>query len=144
MFNRLKSFFKKAQLSSTSLSGRRILVVEDETAQRLTLERILQKEGVHVVSAENGEQGLRKAVEFFPDVILLDERMPVMSGADMCRELKKHEVTRDIPVIFLTAADSPEDVVEHFELGAEIHLAKPINAKELISQILISLNTVKE
>jgi CheY-like chemotaxis protein len=142
MFNRLKSFFKRSV--SSSLAGRRILVVEDEAAQRLTLERILRKEGVTVVSADNGQQGLRKAVEFFPDLILLDERMPVMSGAAMCKELKKHEVTKDIPVIFLTAADSPEDVVEHFELGAEIHLAKPINAKDLVSQILISLHNAKE
>ena len=142
MFNRLRSFLQKPRPSS--LAGRRILVVEDEPAQRLTLERILKKEGVNVVCADNGEQGLRKAVDFFPELILLDERMPVMSGAAMCKELKKHEVTRSIPVIFLTAADSPEDVVEHFELGAEIHLAKPINAKELIAQILISLNNKKE
>ncbi|MFA6378978.1 MAG: response regulator [Candidatus Omnitrophota bacterium] len=139
----LKSFFQKSTTGG-ALAGRRILVVEDEYAQRLMLKRILEKQGAQIFLAENGNEGLRKAAEHFPDLILLDERMPIMTGVEMCKKLKECEATRNIPIIFLTAADSPDDIVEHFEFGAEIHLSKPINAKELISQIQISFNNQKE
>jgi len=139
----IKSFFKRLPKGG-SLAGRRILVVEDEPSQRLMLQRILEKQSAQVFLAENGDEGLRKAAEQFPDLILLDERMPVMTGLEMCKKLKELEVTKSIPIIFLTAADSPHEIVEHFELGAELHLSKPINAKELISQIQISFSNQKE
>lgn len=139
----MKSFFQHLTKSNL-LAGRRILIVEDEPSQRLALQRILEKKGAHILLAENGQDGLRQAEEQFPDLILLDERMPVMTGAEMCKKLKELEVTKKIPIIFLTAADSPSDIVEHFELGAEVHLSKPINAKELIDQIQISFNNQKD
>ena len=139
----MKSFFQHLTKSNL-LAGRRILIVEDEPLQRLALQRILEKKGAHILLAENGQDGLRQAEEQFPDLILLDERMPVMTGAEMCKKLKELEVTKKIPIIFLTAADSPSDIVEHFELGAEVHLSKPINAKELIDQIQISFNNQKD
>ena len=135
----LKKKFRKGPV----LAGQRVLVVDDDPAQRLMLERILAKQGVDVLLADNGEDGLRKAAEHFPDLILLDERMPVMNGIEMCRKLKASASTKTIPVIFLTSADSPNDVVGHFELGAEIHLSKPINASALIGQIQITLNNQK-
>ena len=138
------NFFSKRLTKSGLLADRRILVVEDEYSQRLTLQKILEKHGAEVFLAENGNEGLRKAAEQFPDLILLDERMPVMTGLEMCKKIKELEVTKSIPIIFLTAADSPHEIVEHFELGAELHLSKPINAKELISQIQISLSNQKE
>ncbi len=138
----MKSFFRHL-MKSHLFAGRRILIVEDEPSQRLTLKRILEKEGAHIFLAENGQEGLRQAEEQFPDLILLDERMPVMTGVEMCKKLKELEVTKRIPIIFLTAADSPSDIVEHFELGAEIHLSKPINAKELIDQVQISFANQK-
>jgi len=139
----VKSFFDRFQRNCL-LTGLRILIVEDELSQRLTLKRILEKHGAEIFLAENGNEGLRRAAEHFPDLILLDERMPVMTGLEMCKRLKELEITKTIPVIFLTAADSPDEIVEHFELGAEIHLSKPINAKELISQIQITLNNQKD
>lgn len=139
----LKTFFRKLN-NAGPLAGRRILVVEDESSQRLMLQRVLEKQGALVVVAQDGNEGLRQAAECCPEVILLDERMPVMTGIQMCKKLKEHEVTKHIPVIFLTAADSSDDIIEHFSLGAEFHLSKPIQAKELVSQILITLNNQKE
>ncbi len=139
----LGSFFARFGKKAL-LAGRRILVVEDEPSQRLTLQKILEKQGAQVLVAENGQEGLRQAAEAFPDLILLDERMPIMTGRQLCQELKAHDATRSIPIIFLTSADSPDEIVEHFELGAEIHLSKPINANELIAQIQISLSNLKE
>ena len=137
-------FFIRKFIKGEGLTGCRILVVEDELSQRLTLQKILEKQGATIFLAENGNEGLRQAAEHFPDVILLDECMPVMTGIAMCKRLKEHEATKNIPVIFLTSADSPDDIVEHFNLGAEFHLSKPINARELISQIRITLSNLKD
>ena len=132
-----ESFFKESK-NKKPLNGKNILVVEDDAGQRLLIHKILEKNGYNVILAENGSQGLAIARARKPDLILLDVVMPGISGREVCSQLKNEESTKNIPVIFLTSADSPNDVVEHFELGADMHLAKPIDAKALISQIEIT------
>ncbi len=135
-----ESFFKENK-DKNPLNGKNILVVEDDVGQRLLIHKILEKNGYGVMLAEDGSKGLAVARARKPDLILLDVVMPGISGREVCSQLKAEESTKNIPVIFLTSADSPNDVVEQFELGADMHLAKPIDAKALISQIEITFES---
>ncbi len=133
----LKKFFNRKEVLSAK-KNKNILVVEDDAGQRLTIQRILEKEGYDLLLAEDGAEGLALARSRKPDLILLDVVMPKVDGNEVCRQLKEDESTKKIPIIFLTASDSPHDIVDHFDLGADMHLTKPIDARELITQITIT------
>ncbi|HOW36572.1 MAG TPA: response regulator [Candidatus Omnitrophota bacterium] len=120
-------------------AGKKVLTVEDDVTQRTMIQKTLEKCGYEVLSAEDGVQGLEVAQNQKPDLILLDVIMPKMRGDEVCRRLKASDATRNIPVIFLTSLDTPKDIISHYELGGDIHLTKPINPKELIKQIEITL-----
>ncbi len=121
------------------LSGRRILAIDDDIVQRTMIERTLARAGCSVFMAEDGLRGLEMAQKETPDLILLDVIMPKMSGTEVCRQLKVNDRTKNIPVVFLTSLDTPKDIVEHFSAGADTHLTKPVNARELLNQIKMSL-----
>ncbi|MFA5060650.1 MAG: response regulator [Candidatus Omnitrophota bacterium] len=123
------------------LAGKKVLIVEDDATQRAYAQKILAKQGFSVLIAENGEKGLEIAQAQSPHLIILDVVLPGIHGDEACRRLKADSRTKDIPVIFLTSMDEPKDVITHYEVGGEIHLTKPINAKELIRQVEI---TIKE
>ena len=110
----------------------KLLVVEDNETILLGLEYLLREEGYEVVSASN----YRKAEELLGqdifDLILLDITLPDGDGYELCRKIK-HE--QDVPVIFLTAKDEENDVVQGFELGADDYIQKPFRNRELISRI---------
>ncbi len=112
-----------------------ILVVEDSDVFRKFITSTLEKQGYHVVTAVNGAAGLETVKSTKPDLILLDCEMPVMNGLEMCKKLKEDESTEDIPIIFLTAVDTPQNIVDCFEMDAENYLSKPISGKLLTSQI---------
>ena len=137
LFNKLYNLFKKKKIC-VSKKEKNILVAEDDFGQRLMIQKILEKEGYDLLLAENGSQALVLARSRKPDLILLDVVMPEIDGHEVCRQLKEDESTKNIPVIFLTAADTPNDIIEHFDLGADMHLTKPIDARELIAQIEIT------
>ncbi|MEK7851719.1 MAG: response regulator, partial [Deltaproteobacteria bacterium] len=90
----------------------RVLIVDDDPKIIEFLATILRKEGFHVDSATNGEEGLRMALEEFPDLIILDLMMPKVSGFDVIRELRKHPAGRDIPIFVCTAKDLSRDEKE--------------------------------
>lgn len=110
----------------------KLLVVEDNETILLGLEYLLREEGYEVVSVSN----YRKAEELLGqdvfDLILLDITLPDGDGYELCRKIK-HE--QDVPVIFLTAKDEENDVVQGFELGADDYIQKPFRNRELISRI---------
>lgn len=110
----------------------KLLVVEDNETILLGLEYLLREEGYGVVSVSN----YRKAEELLGqdifDLILLDITLPDGDGYELCRKIK-HE--QDVPVIFLTAKDEENDVVQGFELGADDYIQKPFRNRELISRI---------
>jgi two-component system phosphate regulon response regulator PhoB len=113
----------------------RVLVIEDERALTEVLSYNLQREGYETVVAHDGQEGLRKAQTLLPDLILLDLMLPVLSGLEVCRELKAGERTRDIPIIMLTAKTEETDQVVGFSLGADDYVTKPFGVKALMARI---------
>ena len=114
---------------------KKILIVDDDPGVHLILNPILIKQGHTVISASNGEQGLQLALSERPQLIILDVIMPGIKGRDLCTKIKAYDVLKDIPIIFLTAKDSPEDVAAELAAGAVAHVTKPINSEQFISVI---------
>ena len=113
----------------------RILVVDDLLPNRRLLEAKLKGEYYEVATAESGMQALEMATAFPPDVILLDVMMPEMDGFECCLMLKKNPLTRDIPVVMVTALSDVEDRVQGLNAGADDFLTKPINDMALFARI---------
>lgn len=115
------------------MSGERILIVEDERAVARGLEYGLSKEGFEVLWAETGGQALDLARTQEPRLILLDIRLPDLSGFDVCRQLRAEG--RRMPILMLTARDEEVDKVLGLELGADDYVVKPFSLRELTSRI---------
>ncbi len=113
----------------------RILLVDDEKDILEFLSYNLMREGYEVFTASNGEEGLRKAIECRPHLVLLDMMMPVMDGEQTCRAIRNNPVIADTLVVFLTALGSDEHQVAGFDMGADDYIAKPIKLNVLISRI---------
>lgn len=103
---------------------KKILFIEDESALQKTLKDILEAEGFNVVSALNGETGLKLAKSQSPDLILLDLILPKLHGLEVLKEIKKDKKTKDIPVIVLTNIESLEEINTAIKLGAKTYLVK--------------------
>ncbi len=116
-------------------SRKSILVVDDDEGIQMTLKRVLLDHGYSVLSATSGERGIQVASAQRPDLILLDVILPGMKGRAVCAKLKEDEKTKDIPVLFLTAKDSPDDIQAEISAGAIGHMTKPVAPKVLLSEI---------
>jgi DNA-binding response OmpR family regulator len=103
---------------------KKILFIEDEAALQKTFRDILEKEGYQMISALDGESGLRLAKSQKPDLILLDLILPRKDGFEVLKELKEDEATKGIPVIVLTNLEDIESVEKAIELGATTYLVK--------------------
>ena len=102
-----------------------IMIVDDVDTNRFVLKDIIEGMGCRPVLAENGVQALKMLQRLHPQMIILDIAMPEMDGYEVCRIIKKDTATRDIPVIFISAFNQPEDVVKGFALGGEDYITKP-------------------
>ncbi|NLE65432.1 MAG: response regulator [Elusimicrobia bacterium] len=114
---------------------RRVLIVDDERALHAMLKPILCSHGFETISAMTGEEGLAMARDVCPDIIILDVIMPTMKGREVCRCLKSDPATAKIPVVFLTAKDSEDDVRAEMQAGAVAHITKPINPGVLVKTL---------
>lgn len=112
-----------------------ILVAEDEKDIRELIVFTLQIAGFSVVEVPNGEEAVKKAPEVKPDLILMDVRMPKMTGFEACKALKQQENTKDIPVIFLSAKGQEVEISMGLELGAEEYFLKPFAPDDLIKRV---------
>jgi len=122
---------------------KKILIIEDEQDLIKGLKLNLSDEGFDVDWADNGMEGLRKAVEEAPDLIILDIMLPEMDGLEVCRKLRQKNV--DIPIIMLTAKGGEIDKVVGLEIGADDYITKPFSIRELLARIKARLrNTEKE
>jgi diguanylate cyclase (GGDEF)-like protein len=112
-----------------------ILVVDDMPANLHLLSCLLGKEGYKVRAAINGKLALMAAVNFAPDLILLDIMMPDLNGYEVCKLLKANPKTADIPVIFLSTLDEEVDKTKAFDVGGIDYITKPINLEEVLTKI---------
>jgi two-component system sensor histidine kinase/response regulator len=113
----------------------RILVVDDITKNLQVVGTVLRKEGYEVMPATSGTEALKCVRVQLPDLILLDLMMPDMDGLEVCRRLKEDLATRQIPVVFLTASNEMEHLVQGFEVGAVDYVTKPFNPPELLARV---------
>ncbi|MGC9393331.1 MAG: response regulator transcription factor [Anaerolineae bacterium] len=113
----------------------KILVAEDERDIRELIAFTLRFAGFEVELASNGAEAVEKAPDAIPDLILMDVRMPRMTGYQACEELKKNEITRDIPVVFLSAKGQESEIQEGLEVGAMEYILKPFAPDELTAQV---------
>lgn len=113
-----------------------ILIVDDEPFGRETLESILEPEGYTLVMAENGYQAIEKARELQPDIILLDVMMPGMSGFEVCQRIRNEKPLAEIPILFLTALDNRQSLLNGLEVGADDFISKPFDRFELRARLL--------
>lgn len=120
-----------------------ILLVEDEPAQREVLAYNLEAEGYAVRRAQDGEEALLLISEAPPDLVILDWMMPLMSGLEVCRQLKARSNTRDIPVIMLTARSEEADTVRGLETGADDYVVKPYALRELMARVRTQLRRAR-
>ena len=102
-----------------------IMIVDDVEANRVVLKNIIAEIGHRPVLAENGVQALKMMERIRPHLLLLDIAMPEMDGYELCQIMKGRPETRDIPIIFISAFDKPDDVIRGFELGGEDYITKP-------------------
>ena len=121
--------------SKINRSDYKILIVDDVVSNVLLLKILLTNEQFQVCTANNGTTCIEIAKTELPDLILLDVMMPDINGFDTAVILKKDERTRDIPIIFLTALNTPQDLVHGFKVGANDFLTKPFNKEELVMRV---------
>ena len=112
-----------------------ILVVDDILANLRLLTDILRQHDYKVYSARSPKLGLNTAREVLPDLVLLDVNMPEMDGFEVCQKLKADEVTRDIPIIFITARDATEDIVQGLAVGGVDYIVKPFQQEEVLMRV---------
>ena len=118
-----------------SLANPKILVVEDEPNQVELIEFNLNSEGYEVVVARDGEEALNLAEEENPDLILLDWMLPKVSGIEVCRQLRRSKMTREIPIVMLTARSEESDKIRGLDIGADDYITKPYSIKELLARV---------
>jgi len=113
----------------------RILIVDDEADVVDLLGGTLRQAGYEVLIARDGGTGLTKALTESPSLVVLDVMLPVISGLEVCRQIKKVPATRRLPVIMLTAKASEQDRVKGLEAGADDYVTKPFSAREFVLRI---------
>ncbi|MBQ7332039.1 MAG: response regulator transcription factor [Opitutales bacterium] len=123
----------------------RILIVEDDEAIRDVVRYALESNGFkNVLTAADGEEGLRLALRERPALILLDLMLPKTDGLEVCRRLKRDESVRDVPVIMLTAKSEESDIVLGLELGAVDYITKPFSTKVLVARVRAHLRQASD
>src|ERR1700759_249912 len=125
----------KQEKTKSSEEGRaaRILVVEDEPNMVAGLRDNFEFEGYEVLTARDGVEGLERALQESPDLVVLDVMMPRMSGLEVCRQLRAKRAS--IPIIMLTARGQEVDKVVGLELGADDYVTKPFSIRELLARV---------
>ena len=118
-----------------NLKEMKILLVDDTSSNIDVLMKTLEPEGYSLAVASSGKKALEIAQRFLPDLILLDIVMPRFDGFETCRQLKKKEATQDIPVIFITARNDPDDIIKGFDAGGVDYISKPFRQEEVCVRV---------
>lgn len=113
----------------------RILIAEDEPDIRELVTFTLRFAGHEVTATANGEEAVQQAARLIPDMIIMDVRMPRMTGYDACRAIKKDPNLKDIPVVFLSAKGQDAEIQTGLDVGAEDYLLKPFAPDQLVERV---------
>lgn len=119
---------------------KKILIVDDVETNRFVLRNIISEMGYKPLLAENGIQALKIMERISPNLILLDVAMPQMDGYELCNIIKADPVKRNIPIVFISAFDKPEDVVKGFQLGGADYITKPFIKEVVQSRVNVHMN----
>jgi two-component system alkaline phosphatase synthesis response regulator PhoP len=114
------------------MSGKKVLVVDDDVKTVELVKLYLLRDGYRVLTAYDGGEALRLAREYHPDLIVLDLMLPVMSGLEVCRILRRES---DVPIIMLTAMSADDDRLTGLDLGADDYVTKPFSPRELAARV---------
>lgn len=114
---------------------KRILIIDDDAMNREVMEAFLSSENYDVLLASDGQSGISSATRNIPDAIVLDVRMPDMSGYEVCEQLKKQDSTKAIPVMIVTGFDAKEDFERGQEAGADDFLTRPFDGDDLLTRV---------
>jgi two-component system phosphate regulon response regulator PhoB len=125
------------------MSAPLVLIVEDETALVAMLRYNLEREGFEVDEAHDGEEALTKLSERPPDIVLLDWMIPLVSGIEVCRQIRRSPELKDTPVVLLTARGEEADKIRGLNSGADDYLVKPFSTTELIARMRALLRRAK-
>jgi len=112
-----------------------VLVVEDEAALVTLLRYNLEREGFRVAEARDGEEAMLQIAEQMPDLVILDWMLPLMSGIEVCRQLRRLPETRRLPIVMLTARGEEGDKLRGLDAGADDYVTKPFSPSELIARL---------
>ena len=122
-----------------NIEKKKIMIVDDVEANRFVLRNIIVDMGHQPVLAENGIQALKLLEHVMPHLILLDVSMPEMDGYEFCERIKGKPETRDIPIIFISAFDEPNDIIKGFNLGGEDYVTKPFIQEVVQARVNVHL-----
>ncbi|MTB52595.1 response regulator transcription factor [Lewinella sp. W8] len=117
------------------MNSAKILLVDDEPDILEILEYNLRREGYEVATADNGEEGLRRAEEMRPDLIILDIMMPIMDGVEVCRQLRARKEFDNTVITFLTAREEDYSQIAALDTGGDDYITKPIRPRVLLSRV---------
>ncbi|MFT6420002.1 MAG: two-component system phosphate regulon response regulator PhoB [Porticoccus sp.] len=117
------------------MSDKTVLVVDDETAIRDMICSALDVAGFDTLQAENAQQAHAMIIDHKPDLVLLDWMMPVTSGIELIRRLQRDDLTKNIPVIMLTAKASEDNLIQGLDVGADDYITKPFSPRALVARI---------
>ena len=120
-----------------------VLIVDDVEINRIILGEIIKNMGCDFVLAKSGEEALLRVRERLPMLVLTDISMPGIDGYELCRILKDSEETRDIPIIFISAFDETQNIVQGFSIGGEDYITKPFMPEEVEARVLEAIDAVK-
>ncbi|MGC8865044.1 MAG: hybrid sensor histidine kinase/response regulator [Bacteroidales bacterium] len=121
-----------------------VLAVDDNDKNLMVLQSILERASIPCKSTTSGEEALLLALQSPPSLILLDIMMPEMDGITVCKKLKENDNTRDIPVIFISALTSKEDVLMGFEAGGVDYITKPFHKEEVLARVKAHLTIIRQ
>ena len=113
----------------------KIFIIEDEPSIIQLVQHNLEKNGFIVLSSVNGNDGLKELKKFQPDLLLLDWMLPDLSGIDICKNIRKDNSFKDLPIIMLTAKGEEEDKIKGLDSGIDDYLTKPFSFNELMARI---------
>jgi CheY-like chemotaxis protein len=131
-----------SETAEVNVADATILVVEDSPTQALHVQALLEREGVRVVLAGDGPEGIALAQRAHPDLVILDMQLPGMNGLQVCSELKRMPATAEIPVILFTRHDDPEMIAMGLQSGIVDYIPKDVFADAVLLETLRQMGLI--